>query len=219
MAIDSRYAAFYQSMVVGQPGRWGVMIPNGLTNGVGRIEERDLATGEVVAVLTSPTGNRPTTGLASGPVPVGLWVPAADASGFDHWRAGLFSLAELSDPAVGGALGDVDHDGIANLLEYAFGTEPFRTSTADGLPTVTLETVADSPQIVLRYRRLLGDHGLSYRVETSAEAQQWQDAAAAWATPPIAQPNPDGITETVTCRLAVVPTHPVRFFRVQVTPP
>jgi hypothetical protein len=218
MVVDSRYAAFYQAMVAGQPGRWGTLVPNGLTSGVRRIEERDLATGDLVAVFTSPAGNRPTTGLASGVEPVGLWLPPADASGFARWQAGRFTLAELREPAVGGPLGDADGDGTANLLEYGFGMDPL-AAAVEGLPVTTLETVGGNPQLVFRYRRLLADPGLSYRVEASPEMQQWQDAAGTWLSLPEAEPNPDGITETVTCRMAVAPGLPTRFLRVQVGQP
>jgi hypothetical protein len=218
MAVDSRYAAFYQSLVAGQPGRWGTIIPTDLTAGVRRIEERDLATGNVVSVFTSPDGNRPTTALATGSVPMGLRVPPTGASGFVRWQDSRFSLAELNDPAVGGAMGDLDHDGTPNLLEYAFGMDPFVPAT-EGLPRATMEMIEGAPQLVFRYRRLTGDPGLSYGVGMSSAMNQWQDAAAVWTTPPETQPDPGGLTETVTCRMTVAPTSPVRFFRVQVAAP
>jgi hypothetical protein len=218
MAVDSRYAAFYQSLVAGQPGRWGTIIPTDLTAGVRRIEERDLATGNVVSVFTSPDGNRPTTALATGSVPMGLRVPLTGASGFVRWQNSRFSLAELNDPAVGGAMGDLDHDGTTNLLEYAFGMDPFVPAT-EGLPRAIMEMIEGTPQLVFRYRRLTGDPGLSYGVGVSSAMNQWQDAAAVWTTPPEAQPDPGGQTETVTCRMTVAPTSPVRFFRVQVAAP
>jgi hypothetical protein len=218
MAVDSHYAMFYQTMVAGQAGRWGALIPNNLTSGVRRIEERDLATGDLVAVFTSPEGGRPTTNLASGAVPVGLWQPPVGASGFARWQAGRFSLAELNEPAVGGAMGDVDHDGIANLLEYAFGMDPFQAAV-EGLPGLALETVDGSQQLVFRYRRLTADSGLVYQVEGSPDMRQWQDAAGAWLSPPETQPNPDGLTETVTCRMVVGSEISSRFFRVLVVEP
>jgi hypothetical protein len=218
MVADLRYAPFYQTNVIGQTGRWGTLIPNLLSNGVMRFEERSLATGEVVAVFASPTGNRPTTGLAMGSTPVGLWLPGTDASGFDRWLASRYPLPELRDPAVGGASSDRDNDGTINLLEYAFGMDPDQSSTA-GLPNAVVESVAGVSQLVFRYRRLIGDSGMNYAVETSPDMLLWEDAAGAWLSPPEAQPNADGITETVTCRMGVEISHPLRFCRVRVVEP
>ena len=218
MALAFSSAAFYQTQVAGQPSRWGTIVPNHLPAGVRRIEERDLATGNLVAVFTSPDGNRPTIGLATGALAVGVRVPPTGASGFARWQANRFSLAEINAPALGGATGDADRDGTSNLLEYAFGMNPHQPATT-GLPGATLETVAGERQIVLRYRRLAGTPGLTYQVQVSPVMTQWQDASGAWLSPPAAQTDPGGITETVTSRMAVTPAAPARFFRVQVVEP
>jgi hypothetical protein len=43
---------------------------------------------------------------------------------FDDWRLARFSAEELGDENLGGADADYDKDGLANVLEYVFGTEP-----------------------------------------------------------------------------------------------
>jgi hypothetical protein len=43
---------------------------------------------------------------------------------FEFWKADHFTAAELADPAVSGPEADPDGDGLANLFEYALGTDP-----------------------------------------------------------------------------------------------
>lgn len=50
------YAGFYADQVAGVDGSWGGIIPNMNTNGVKRIVERSLLSGEVVSTFTSETG-------------------------------------------------------------------------------------------------------------------------------------------------------------------
>ena len=45
---------------------------------------------------------------------------------FSTWAAAHFSSDELANPSVSGLLADPDHDGVPNLLEYAFHSEPLR---------------------------------------------------------------------------------------------
>ncbi len=54
---------------------------------------------------------------------------------YDDWRLENFSGAELSEPGVSGALADPDSDGLANLIEFAFGTNP--RSGASGPPSLS----------------------------------------------------------------------------------
>jgi hypothetical protein len=212
---DFRHAPFYQTMVAGWTGRWGTIIPNHLATGVRRVEERDGVNGGIVSVFTSPDGNRPSTGLAAGLQPTGMRIPAAGAGGFDLWQAARFSLAELGSPGVGGASGDADGDAVTNLLEYAFGMDPL-VPAQTGLPGATIETGSGpSRELAFRYRRRMGDHGLSYLVEISPNASQWQP----WTGTEETAPNPDGVSETVTRRLPLAPEEPRRFLRLRVENP
>lgn len=218
LGTEPAYAAFYRTQVAGQAGRWGTILPNHLSSGARRIEERDLATGALVAVFTSPDGHLPTTGLAAGLLATGVRVPAAAASPFARWQAARFDLTALNDPARGGSLGDPDDDGVFNLLEYAFGMDPL-FAAREGLPSLTLERIGDADHVVFRHRRLLGAHGLDYRIERSSLLDGWQDASAAWTEAEETTPNPDGITETVTRRMRLAPASQADFFRMKVSEP
>jgi hypothetical protein len=213
-ATDYRHAPFYQTLVAGWSGRWGTIIPNHLGGGVGRVEERDPVSGGIVSVFTSPDGNRPSTGLAAGLQATGMRIPAAGAGGFDLWQAARFSLAELGNPAVGGASGDADGDAVTNLLEYAFGMDPLVPGRT-GLPGSTIETAGGSRELAFRYRRRTGDHGLSYLVEISPNASHWQT----WTGSEETVPNPDGVSETVTRRMPLLPEEPQRFLRLRIENP
>ena len=205
-AVDASYAPFYQSEVAGQTSRWGTMIPNNLPAGIRRFEQRDRLTGQIVSVFTIPEGHNLTTGLTTGSQSTGIHIPAG--AGFDRWQALRFTLAQIEDNATGSSSGDIDRDGVPNLLEYAFGMDP-QVANRTGLPTSGIETFSGTPHLVFRYRRLLGNHGLDYHEEISSTLSSWSDAASAWTGNEESTPNPDGITETVTRRLPI-PSEPSR---------
>jgi hypothetical protein len=215
-AIDSSYAPFYQSEVAGQATRWGTLIPNQLPAGVRRFEQRDRLTGQIVSTFSIPEGHDLTTGLATGSQPTGIRVPAG--GGYGRWQALRFPLAQLADENLAGATGDPESDGVANLLEYAFGMDPF-LADRDLLPAGRIEDFNGTPHLVFRYRRLLGAHGLDYYEELSGALGPWTDATSAWAGAFESVPNPDGLTETVTRRLPVLPDQPRRFLRLRVEQP
>lgn len=212
-AVDATYAPFYQSEVAGQATRWGTLIPNLLPDGVRRFEQRDRLTGQVVSVFSIPEGHDLTTGLATGDTSTGIRIPADN--GFSRWQALRYPLPVIDHPANGPA-GDPDLDGVENLLEYAFGMDPSLASR-EGLPTGQIEGFNGSPHLVFRFRRLLGTHGLTYAEELSGGLDAWIDATPAWAAGGTEAPNPDGLTETVTRRLPVLPGH--RFVRLRVEQP
>jgi hypothetical protein len=54
--ISGTYAPFYAEQVAGVSGSWGAIIPNTSSNGIKRIVERNLSSGEIVNTYTSETG-------------------------------------------------------------------------------------------------------------------------------------------------------------------
>ncbi|WP_438480143.1 MBG domain-containing protein [Oleiharenicola lentus] len=57
------------------------------------------------------------------------------SSNYEVWRQGVFTAEELLNAAISGPNADPDHDGFANLVEYALGLEPKIPSTQN-LPVV-----------------------------------------------------------------------------------
>ena len=67
----------------------------------------------------------------------GSGVAALAQSPWHYWRALHFTQAELPGLAVSGLLADPEGDGIANLLEYATGRNPWLSERVIENPTVT----------------------------------------------------------------------------------
>lgn len=216
---DANHAAFYRNEVLGQTGRWGCILPNDLITGIRRIEERDGVTGAIVGANIFAQGHPLTTMMSGGSSALALLVPAPEASPFAHWQASRFGLADLQlANAAGAAQSDPDGDGVVNLLEYAFGMNPF-VSSREGLPKLEWENDNGSRKLVFRYRRLLGNHGLSYVAETSHTLEPWINAASVWTGEEEVLANPDGISETITRRKPMADPQHAEFFRMKVTEP
>ena len=80
-------------------------------------------------------------------------------------KAANFSSAQLADPLVSGLAADPDHDGLLNLLEFAFNLPPLASdfhkltpgSGMDGLPRITVVQVGGQPR--LRFESVRRHHG------------------------------------------------------------
>lgn len=81
------------------------------------------------------------------------------------WRYRYFTLAELPDDAIAGDLVDPDGDGMANLLEFAFGADPRAADTAV-LPQLQAPA-AGRARLVYRRQRDRALSGLTYAIETT----------------------------------------------------
>lgn len=81
----------------------------------------------------------------------------------DRYMGAFFSPAELASPLISGPQADADGDGVANLLEYAFGTSP--RENAEVLRPVLV--VPAGGGLALSYPRRLDAAEITYRVEYS----------------------------------------------------
>jgi hypothetical protein len=216
-AMDDRYAAFYLAHVAGQPGRWGTLIPNGLPDGVRRIEERDRATGDLVSLFVSPAGHRPTTNPASGTTPVGIRVPGPGDDGFTIWQSRHFNLVELADDTISGPMADPAQDGVWNLFKYAAGLSPFDAGSG-AMPDAGRTEIDGTPHLVFQHRRLLDDTSPQYIVEISSDLRDWTDATSLL-IPAAIEPVGDSFAETVTFLLPIQPAPAHHFLRLRVHMP
>lgn len=100
------------------------------------------------------------------------------------WRASHFTNAEVMDEAVAGPSADPDGDGVANLLEYAFGGSPKTASTiseAGGplLPRHQFVDVADQRYLSLTYYRRKGEThpDILYQAQwqSGLDSDAWQE--------------------------------------------
>ena len=123
---------------------------------------------------------------------------------YDSWRLAQFG-AEAGNPVVAGELADPDGDGVANLLEYAFATEPRRAGGA----AVTAGEV-DEGLLAVDYRINLDATDVVAAVQWSEDLGTWSDAPAT-----VTVLGESGRVRTVR---ATVPADGVRrFLRVKVT--
>jgi hypothetical protein len=113
------------------------------------------------------------------------WMPEG---GYTQWVSDHFTEQEIGDPAIVGEDADPDHDGLANVIEYAFGTEPREGAEDMALARVTPEVVKIAGVNRLRLRFTLPEFvptDVLYQVEVSDELGEWtviaeQQGAPGW---------------------------------------
>lgn len=114
----------------------------------------------------------------------------------DSWEA------QYGLTAVDTALGDHDHDGTANILEYAFGLDPTAPDSSSPYWTTIETKPADNQRyLVLHYRHRIGLVGWSFDLETSPDARQWSTTSLGCEASEAPTTLPDGVTEIVHCRV------------------
>lgn len=235
-------AAFELRHGTGLPiaGEWGDPgAPDGgasLSNAGERLIVR-AANGQVIRDFTyddggtwpiEPDGGGPSLELAN---PFGLpnhaaganWRPSFEINGnpgsggdyYDFWAQAEFMPEELEEPALSGPAADPDGDGLSNVLELAFGSDPKSPSPA-ALPQAARQDLevqgTTEPYLTITFTRRPVLPGYAVRPQFSGNLQSWSDAAVLVNT----VANGDG-TETVTYRDLLPATDTQRFARIQVT--
>lgn len=94
----------------------------------------------------------------------------------DSWLSTYFNTAEKADAAISGDLADPDRDGLANLLEYAFGFDPKQDSSAV-MPKV--ERVSSNVRLVFPVPR---SSTLNYTVQKSFDLINWNTSGITLST-------------------------------------
>lgn len=149
--------------------------------------------------------------------------PDADSDRLpDVWES-AYNLATASNSGDNGPDGDPDHDGISNLLEYAFDSNPRVAGLAHGPFALTKVHQLDGrPYLEFTYRRRAAASGLTYAIETSADCIGWSPSTAAYETVSVFPPGSGETAETVTVRILPAVGSPggeARFARLRVTSP
>lgn len=129
----------------------------------------------------------------------------------EAWRQTYFgNPAETGERAN---LADFDHDGISNLLEYAFGTNPTRSDPADG----RLLATRSGDLCVISYRRPAGGSpGITYGIElANSDMSTWIPGVSGSDYSQTVFTHGDG-TETVTITLINEPISR-RFARIRIS--
>jgi kumamolisin len=152
--------------------------------------------------------------------PVSATMTILQSTSYQNWAASEFG-ANANDPSIAGSTADPNHNGVPNLLEYAFNSDPLQTGT-EPLPTLT--TAPDSNGLAclaITYTQLNTDPNLTYTVQVTSDPSgvydQWHSGASY--TTVVSQVGSGDITR-VTVRDNVPIAQAVkRFIRVQVSSP
>lgn len=124
---------------------------------------------------------------------------------YQTWQSATFA----SVPAVAGDQTDPDFDGLPNLVEYAFNTNPLVSDTSP-------ISCSASP-LSVTYHRRISPSGITFHHEASLDLVHWSESATyGSAAAPVADGN--GVTETEVWTAAPPPAPATSvFFRIRVT--
>ncbi|MEK7951309.1 InlB B-repeat-containing protein [Luteolibacter soli] len=154
------------------------------------------------------------------------WIPAG---GYNQWVSDHFTEQEIGDPAIVGQDADPDGDGMVNVIEYAFGSEPREGDPDLDLARVTPEVVEIGGKKRLRLRFTLPEFipaDVLYEVEVTNDLGGWtviadQSGVPGWngaASSSIGDPVNGRCEHIITDDATLAPTTR-RFGRVKVTIP
>lgn len=137
----------------------------------------------------------------------------ADAP-YDAWRFGQFTAEQLGSATVSGSQADPDSDGVVNLFEYLFKTNPLAANQGI-LPIVSEATVG-----TLRYREIsfpqnLAATDLEWVVEVASAGGSWSSGADATAVQ--SSTTTDGVTVRVVRDSTATTAASPRLIRLKVT--
>jgi hypothetical protein len=141
---------------------WLIVASNGALTGTPRIA--DSGTNEFTVSATDSRGLSAETTLR---IEVTL-------THHQSWQLARFGT-DADNPAIAGDAANPDHDGLANLLEYALGTDPKHPSPSP----VTWETAGEAPALVITIPRNPDATDVTLEVESTsnlADPASWTTA-------------------------------------------
>ena len=149
---------------------------------------------------------------ASNLVVYGLLVPP-----YQLWQQSNFSPVELADPAISGDTADPDGDGLPNLAEFAFNTNP-KTADSSGLPVMGTVNVGGSDYLTISYEQVLFNTDITCTVQVSDNLTTWSSGPG-FTAPVSVVDHGDGM-ETITVRdTTPISSATSRFIRVHISRP
>ncbi len=136
------------------------------------------------------------------------------ASAYEAWRAIEFTAPELANLLISGENADPDHDGIANLIEFALGLPPKERNTGI-LPRAALETFGSDRFLTFTYVRPASGNRFVFTPQTSSDLVVWNGDPAQFTTVATTDLG-GGLTEEKIRLNTPIPAGP-NFIRLQVT--
>jgi hypothetical protein len=116
----------------------------------------------------------------------------------DVWES-VHGLNPADSSTTHGATGDLDGDGVSNLVEYAFDSDPQVPGTALITSALSRNPADGLDYLVITYPKRLDNNRLTYTVLASGDLRAWSPPSVEETAPPV--PNPNGITVTVSIRI------------------
>jgi len=162
-------------------------------------------TGSIAGVLLNPT---PAT------------VSISQLTPYQAWQLQEFG-ANANDPGIAGDLADPNNNGVPNLLEYAFNSNPLQTGS-EPLPAVSIVSgTGGNTYLAITYIQINNDPSLTYTVQVTSDLTQQTDQ---WHSGPsyttVVSQQVSGNTTQVTVRDNIpISQATKRFIRVEVTGP
>ena len=151
-------------------------------------------------------------------------LPTVEVAESQLWRE-LFFGNEADNPEIAGWLVDADHDGIPNLVEYAFNLDPSRPESASpaegsgvsGIPSIRLVRESEVNRLHVEYirRKSSSAPGVIYSPEVSENLDSQGGEGWRTATGPETVTSMDASWERVVLQLSA--DVPARFARIRVT--
>lgn len=132
---------------------------------------------------------------ASATVPFTIQVSAPSI--VQQWRQAHFGSSQASGAALDSA--DPDGDGLSNLAEFAFGTNPQRGSTDVGSRVEADHSNSGKMRAIMRRRTDYLTSGIQYIYEFSSDLQTWE---ASTVTPEIL--GDDGTMQSVSVEFPIL---------------
>ena len=123
---------------------------------------------------------------------------------YSVWGSRYFTASELAADEISGSLADPDHDGIPNLLCYAFNSNP-KAADRSVLPRVAVE----NGYLTLTYNVNPDATDLAYIVEVSTDCVSWQSGTG-YTSSPVAIPATNTVKVTDRTPIATGTRHMMR---------
>ncbi|MEQ1932863.1 MAG: Ig domain-containing protein, partial [Fimbriimonadaceae bacterium] len=139
---------------------------------------------------------------------------------FASWTAGVFTVAEQADSATSGLMADPNHNGVANLLEFALNRDPKAENFTPPLATgLTTDSGTGNQYLTVTYSRRIAPSGITCHVEVSSDLAVW-NAGSFYTEEESVTDDGNGITQTVKVRVLTPMNQAGKVFtRLRVTQP
>jgi kumamolisin len=144
-------------------------------------------------------------------------VTITEQTPFQAWETSEFP-GQTTDPSVVGELSDPNHNGVPNLLEYAFNANPLQAGT-EPLPTPSFVQVNGLSYLALTFIERNDNPNLVYAVQVTSDLKQLTDTwhSGSSYTTVVSQVVNGNITQITVRDNTATSSAPQRFIRVQVT--